>query len=105
MRNSFHTLMSVLVLSAAISGAGVVPSMAQTSTMTTESTATRPTHHRRVFRRTTPSASAPARNVGPDSSVAGSQGNSLGASRSGNDGLPYVPGAPGAGGSGSTGGH
>lgn len=103
MRSSLRTLTGVLVLSAAIGGVNVAPTLAQTTTMETPSQPMRP--HHRVFRRHTPSASAPARNVGPTSSAEDGSGNSLGASRSGNDGLPSVPGAPSAGGSGSTGGH
>ena len=101
MPNFYRALVGLMILSVSVVDVG--SSFAQTSASTTSAASPKtPVRHR--FRRTA-APSGPARNVGPDSSVEGAPGNSLGATRNGNDGLPIVPGAPSAGGNGSTGGH
>ena len=102
MRNSLRTLACILTVSATMTGAGIAPSVAQTTVepqapMDTTATTATPTmrHHHYYRRRMTRAAtsSAPTRNVGPSSTIGGNTSN-IGGGRAG---VPAVPGAPDAG--------
>lgn len=105
MQNAIRALTCVMALSAAMAGVSVAPAIAQTTTLapSADTMSSTPAPHavRRHRMRRTPSQSAPARDVGPTSSVTGTSSRNLGDA---NSGLPRVPGAPAAGGDGSTGG-
>ena len=87
MRTTFKTIACILTVAAAMTGTSVVPSFAQSTTMTTTPTVKK-RHH--VLHPGLNSASS--RNVGPSSSAGGAGTDSP----IGGAGNPSVPGAPAA---------
>jgi hypothetical protein len=96
MKNYTRVLAGVFAVWALVMGANVAPAFAQATTAVTK-TATPPKSYR-VAR----TASAPARDVGPDSTITGATVDDPRGSA--NSGLARVPGAPSAGSTG-LGGH
>jgi hypothetical protein len=96
MNNRSHVLAGVFAVSALLMGANIAPALAQATPAVTKTV--KPPRTYRVAR----TSSAPARDVGPDSTITGA---TVDDPRGGaNSGLPRVPGAPGAGSTG-LGGH